>query len=51
MAESLLLLQKPNRWTARHLEVARVRVIQDVSAAELLGDFYPEDGDPGERHA
>ncbi|KAJ9299282.1 hypothetical protein DTO271G3_2904 [Paecilomyces variotii] len=46
MAESLLLLQKPNRWTARHLEVARVRVIQDVSAAELLGDFYPEDGDP-----
>ncbi|KAJ9405040.1 hypothetical protein DTO045G8_7213 [Paecilomyces variotii] len=49
MAESLLLLQKPNRWTARHLEVARVKVTQDASAAELLGDFYPEDGDPGEK--
>lgn len=50
MNESLLLLQKTDRWTSRHLEIARVRVVPDVSAVQLFGDFCPEDGDPGKEY-
>ncbi|GAD94909.1 hypothetical protein PVAR5_3542 [Paecilomyces variotii No. 5] len=46
MNKSVLLLQKTNRWTTRHLEIARVRVTRDVSAVELFEDLCPEDGEP-----
>ncbi|OJJ33331.1 hypothetical protein ASPWEDRAFT_174740 [Aspergillus wentii DTO 134E9] len=42
-----LLLQKPRKWTYKHLEVARVKLSENVTTEELLGqDYVPVDGDP-----
>lgn len=43
-----LLLQKPRKWTNKHLEVARVKTIGNITAEGLMGQEYvPLDGDPG----
>lgn len=43
-----LLLQKPRKWTLKHLEVARVKTSENITAEELMGQEYvPLDGDPG----
>lgn len=43
-----LLLQKPRKWTHRHLEVAIVKINENTTAEELMGQEYvPLDGDPG----
>ena len=46
-----LLLQKPRKWTHKHLEAARVKICENVTMEELLGQGYiPLDGDPGMGH-
>lgn len=43
-----MLLQPPRKWTPKHLEVARVKVVQDVPPSGIVdGRFIPEDGDTG----
>lgn len=42
------LMQKPKKWTFKHLDAARAKVINNVTAEELFGqDYVPVDGDPG----
>jgi hypothetical protein len=46
-----ILLQKPNRWSETHLQVARVKVTENVSIEELLGSEYvPIGGDQGNKY-
>lgn len=43
-----MLLHPPKKWTAKHLEVARVQVVHDVPPSEIVEDkFIPKDGDEG----
>lgn len=42
-----MLLQRPSKWTPRHLEVANLKATEDVPAAEIVADYVPKDGDPG----
>lgn len=43
-----MLLQRPGKWTAMHLAIARVLPNDNVTAKEMLGpQFVPKDGDPG----
>jgi len=45
--DSSILLQRAKNWTARHLDVAKVKVIDNVSAEEMLGaEYVPSDGVP-----
>lgn len=47
-AETLMLLQPPRKWTKKHLEVARVRMMLDVPPSGIVEDkFIPKDGDAG----
>lgn len=46
--EAPTLLQKPRKWTATHLNVARVRATDGVATEQILGSKYtPADGDKG----
>lgn len=46
-----LLLQKARKWTHKHLEAARVKISENVTMEDLLGQEYiPHDGDPGMGH-
>lgn len=41
-----ILLQKAKNWTPQHLDVARVKVVENVSTEEIFGSEYvPADGD------
>ena len=42
-----MLLQPPRKWTLKHLEVARLKLIDNALPAEIVGDFVPKDGDAG----
>lgn len=42
-----VLLQSPKKWTPKHLDLLRVRLIEDVPAAELVGGYAPKDGNRG----
>lgn len=42
-----LLLQSPSLWRSAQLAAARVRVIEDATAADLVGTRTPADGDEG----
>lgn len=42
-----MLLQRPSKWTPRHLEVAKLKATEDVPAAGIVPDYVPKDGDPG----
>lgn len=42
------LLQRARSWTAQHLDVAKVKIIEDMTAWEFLGaEYVPADGDLG----
>lgn len=46
-----LFLQKARKWTHKHLEAARVKISENVTMEDLLGQEYiPLDGDPGMGH-
>lgn len=46
--DASILLQKPRKWTATHLNVARVRATDRVTIEQILGSKYtPEDGGKG----
>lgn len=47
MAGTIKLLQRPSRWTAEHLEIARVKVTEDVHPSTIFGAHAPSDGDAG----
>lgn len=43
-----MLLQPPRKWTLKHLEVARLKLVDNALPAEIAGDFFvPKDGDAG----
>lgn len=45
-----ILLQKAKRWTSQHLDVARVKTVDSLSAEEIFGtEYVPADGDTGMR--
>lgn len=46
-ADISALLQSPKKWTSKHLDLLRVKLIENVSAAKLLGDYAPKDGETG----
>lgn len=42
-----MLLEPPRKWTLKHLEVAKLKLLDNVFPAEIAGDFVPKDGDAG----
>lgn len=41
------LLHSPRKWMSEHLDLLKVRLIENVSAAELTDHYTPKDGDAG----
>ena len=47
-----LLMQNPRKWTPKHVDAAKTKVIENARAEDLFGlDLIPSDGDPGMIHA
>ena len=47
LGEVRMLLEPPRKWTLKHLEVAKLKLLDNVFPAEIAGDFVPKDGDAG----
>lgn len=46
--DTLSLLQQPRKWMRKHLDVARLKAIQEAPASDVIpADYIPEDGDSG----
>lgn len=45
-------MQNPRKWTPKHVDAAKTKVIENARAEDLFGlDLIPSDGDPGMIHA
>lgn len=44
-SSSVCPLQKPRKWTSKHLETARIKVIGNVTAEKLFREYVPDVGD------
>lgn len=47
LGEVRMLLESPRKWTLKHLEVAKLKLLDNVLPADIAGDFVPKDGDAG----